>query len=149
MKFEEHVKQSNIARKPAAMVYLLHKFFSLMESEKRFVSQQKGEEMCAGLTRMLCMYSELSHEAVQGQVCLWPMIPKFHACLHFAQNLRRFRENPRYSHTFVDEDWMGQLKRHAPTFLSYPRCCCLFDFVGLGLAHFMPQRFCKGSCQCY
>jgi hypothetical protein len=98
-------------KRVAGLLYMLNAYFCLSEAAGRYPADLQAERISQALLKFLFLYSKLSADAVAARKFLWPMIPKFHATVHLARDVAAEKYNARYYHTFVDEDWMGQLKR--------------------------------------
>lgn len=88
----------------------LAKFFSLMEAHGRYLPQPIATALHDTGFRFLKVFMVLCREHVRMRMNRWQMTPKFHVFAHLCINAARNRRNPRFEHTFIDEDGMRWVK---------------------------------------
>ena len=71
---------------------------------------QRGRAYTAGHI-FLNLYHALAEEAMQAHHALWQITPKFHYYCHVLDQIRSSAFNPRWSHCFLDESFMGCITR--------------------------------------
>eukprot|EP00969_Alexandrium_andersonii_P089221 3938628-Alexandrium_andersonii.AAC.1 len=71
---------------------------------------QRERAYTAGHT-FLNVYHALAEEAMQARKALWQITPKFHYFCHVLDQLQSSAFNPRWSHCFLDESFMGSITR--------------------------------------
>ena len=86
----------------------LVRFYTICETEGRFLSAAARAEMVVLSRDFMAMYAHLSAEALAQQVRLWKMVPKFHIWQHLCEDQTLM--NPRYFWTYSDEDFQRIMK---------------------------------------
>jgi hypothetical protein len=103
------------SRRRAACVHFLAQYFARTEAHGRYLDAQAASQISEALNSAVTNFASLAAEAVeQGRVC-WHILPKTHLMSHLADFVLEHRLNPRFFHTFRDEDEMGLFKSPGPS----------------------------------
>ena len=87
----------------------LEMFFTIADSQPRRMSEDSYKDMCNAVQQALLHYSWLATTSFGVAFRLWLVTPKFHYWFHLAAFGRY--ENPRYTTTYADEDYMGRISK--------------------------------------
>ena len=71
------------------------------------MTDEEHENMCTAIEHALLTYNALADEAIRRNIRRWKVLPKFHAFTHYYYH----KTNPRAFHCYLDEDFVGRLKR--------------------------------------
>lgn len=85
----------------------------LVEEYPHALSNEQADKLYHDGRKFLKTYKLLAIHHVQLGNRRYPLKPKAHVFLEIIFEARVFKENPRGSHTYMDEDFMGQMKRLA------------------------------------
>ncbi|CAL1127244.1 unnamed protein product [Cladocopium goreaui] len=81
-------------------------FFWLTESNPRELCEEEAHKIYASGHEFLRSYRSLCTISARQNKHEFPLKPKYHAFLHVLREVKRFRKNPRFTHTYIDEDAM-------------------------------------------
>ena len=94
----------------ATLFWALSKFITVLDVAGRWLTdQQIAEAQHAGMLFLKC-YGKLAERALARGVKLWKCKPKLHYMHHHILDLSN-SWNPRYSHAFLEEDFLGKVAR--------------------------------------
>ena len=82
-----------------------------LERCPRYLSEAQADMLAGHALRFCEIYLKLVRLGLAKNVLRWHLVPKFHVYIrHLAQEVQALRYNPRFHHTYLDEDMMGTLK---------------------------------------
>ena len=79
----------------------------------RFFTEDEARLAYQAGRLFLVLYQRLANRAIGENRRLWKVLPKHHYIDHQIRRLKKDRFNPRYRQCFLDEDWMGKVKKIA------------------------------------
>ena len=101
------------AKVRATMLWALSDFLHTLDTSPQFMSLEQVERAARSAQTWQSCYQWLSAEALANAAPLWKMRPKAHYIAHQLVDMQATRENPRHQMCFVDEDFLGKVKRLA------------------------------------
>lgn len=104
-------ESSNLQVGRAACLLELARFYHLMEANPQYLSEEAGEAMKQTMDQFIATYRILCSANISKGVLRWSALPKVHFAEHLGITCKSHRLNPRFFHTFIDEDFMGQMRR--------------------------------------
>lgn len=107
---EQHNPDHEILVLTCAAMSSLAKFMALMEENPRHLTASAAQSMHDAGFRFLNFYKILCLEYIRKGVSAWLLKPKYHVFAHICMDALAYRVNPRFTHTFVDEDSMKWVK---------------------------------------
>ena len=105
----------------AACVHLLCRALKIWDAAGPLLSSEEAQESSKCLMEHLKMYQCLAQESMQANVVNWKMRPKCHYLGHLSLFVSQYHLNPRWTHNFAEEDFMGKVskickKQHRSTY---------------------------------
>ena len=97
----------------SACVYELNRFYGLMESNPRCLEDSAAKAMKQCMDSFIKAFRILCKLAIASKRLRWTCKPKLHQAEHLGLQCLLEKLNPRFHHTFCDEDFMGQIRRLA------------------------------------
>ena len=106
---EECVKHARTShgRLRAACFACLRDFDAICKNAGRHMTDEEHEEMSQAIENALLAYNALADTALRKGIRRWKVLPKMHALTHYWCS----KTNPRAVHCYLDEDFVGRLKR--------------------------------------
>ena len=104
----QHNSDSVHDKRRLAIVTLLDKFYNIVETEGRYLSEKSKQEL-----PFMGIYYQLSLEAVQMRLRRWKFAPKFNLFQHLCELQMVKFGNGRFYWTYSDEDLQRILKNIA------------------------------------
>ena len=104
-RFQREVKLASAACN--SMLAFLH----CMETSPRYLSAEQATKMYQAVTTFLALYQLLAAHSLATGIPRWKATPKFHLLLHVVEEQCQTLRNSRAWHCFLDEDYIGQIKR--------------------------------------
>lgn len=89
----------------------LSMWFDRLERAPRFMSPTQGKELHDLGVKYVRLIERLSVIGLCKNVNRWRLRPKLHAFLHISEDHLRYRVCARTFHCYVDEDFVGLVKR--------------------------------------
>ena len=82
-----------------------------LERCPRYLSEAQANMLAGHALRFSEIYLKLVRLGIAKNALRWHLVPKFHVFVrHLALEVQARRYNPRFHHTYLDEDMMGTLK---------------------------------------
>eukprot|EP00959_Pyramimonas_sp_CCMP1952_P373835 7829102-Pyramimonas_sp.AAC.1 len=106
---QEHNSGSMHDRRRLAVCQLLHRYYTIIAEEPRFMSQAAQREISLLCNQLLNIYKCLSREALDDSRRGWKLSPKFHLFQHSCETQCKWM-NPRFTWAYADEDLQGLIK---------------------------------------
>ena len=116
---KQHNSGSDHDRKRDAACELLVRFYDILDTEDRYLSDAAKLEISHIGKFFIAIYSNLSEEALRNDVRKWKMIPKFHAFVHLCEIQSLQIGNPRFFWCYEEEDMQKFTKEIAQS--CHPR----------------------------
>ncbi|CAL1172308.1 unnamed protein product [Cladocopium goreaui] len=92
----------------------ISRYFGLSEQASRFLTQSEADDIERAGKAYLLAYRQLNHMSIRSRKLAWVLVPKWHVMSHVLKHdVQARRCNPRFYHTFCDEDGMMVLKKWA------------------------------------
>ena len=89
----------------------LSAFFDLLERSPRYLTPAQAELLETHGLRYSELYMRLAKISVSQGKLRWKLIPKHHVFVeHLVKGMRQSEANIRYTHCFIDEDFIGTIK---------------------------------------
>jgi len=88
-------------------------WFDTLEKSPRYLTSQQGFELYTLAKKFVQSLERLASIALRSNRQRWKFQPKLHPWLHIAEDHWRLRYNYRHCHCFIDEDFVGLVKRLA------------------------------------
>ena len=76
----------------------------------RYLTRNEAKQIKEAMDGFVFGYCKLATLNVQCRTPRWKLIPKLHVMRHMAEDAEKHLYNPKYHHTFKDEDTVGLLK---------------------------------------
>ena len=88
-------------------------WFDRMEQASRFLTPSQGAELHALGMKVVRTIERLAIIGLCKGINRWRLQPKLHCLVHISEDHRIFLVNVRTYHCFIDEDFVGLVKRLA------------------------------------
>ena len=107
----EYPARDDYSTMRSACLSALATFMHTLDSADLWLT--RGEQRAAFKSGHLWLLSMqwLADEALKRRALVWKLRPKWHYLTHTVFRLQRSRLNPRFQHTFQEEDFMGKLAK--------------------------------------
>ena len=109
----QHNSDSVHDKRRLAIVTLLDKFYNIVETEGRYLSEKSKQELPILVQSFMGIYYQLSLEAVQMRLRRWKFAQNFHLFQHLCELQMVKFGNGRFYWTYSDEDLQRILKNIA------------------------------------
>ena len=109
-------------------------FYEIIEQQPMYMTRAASDACLTATISALLEYTWLARDAINRNMYLWNVVPKFHYWYHVAQQCRFF--NPSYGWTFRDEDLMGRIARIGHS--------CIFGAGGLRMGETLFLKYLLG-----
>ena len=101
------------SRYRTACLWSLARFFSILESSGRWLTQGQRDAVLRAAVVYLHSYQWLAASALERRECLWMVRPKLHYFCHLVARMSSSFLNPRKCQTLIDETFVGVIARIA------------------------------------
>ena len=93
----------------AACLWGKSEYYGILRNGSRFFSAEEADRLFECGHVLLHTYAELRRKSIAAATCMWSIVPKFHQFQHILLDALTDLQNPRFSHCFSDEDFVGQM----------------------------------------
>jgi hypothetical protein len=95
----------------ASCMYHLVFMLCLFDANGLVLTANVVEQISVAGDLFLLSYQALAAHNLERQVALYRVRPKTHYLCHLIEFVQRYKLNPRFVNCFMDEDFMGRVKR--------------------------------------
>ncbi len=92
-----------------ALVQLIARFYEILTTETKFLSDAARDELPKLGRRVGIIYAWLATNSYAARDRMWKMTPKLHLFVHLCEWQSIYMGNPRFFWTYIDEDLVGKL----------------------------------------